>query len=107
MDLSSLEALGKVAGIGGIAVGAVVLLVRPLIEQMSTLPKRQRAPTFRLIAIGAFAIGAIGIVVWLGSNLGGHNTTVTGGPCSNTSAGDASGNSVNCGSVPGAAPAKP
>ena len=29
MDLSSLGSLGKVAGVGGIAIGAVVLLVRP------------------------------------------------------------------------------
>ncbi len=29
MDLSSLATLGKVAGLGGVAIGAVVLLVSP------------------------------------------------------------------------------
>jgi hypothetical protein len=59
-------------------------------------------PTVRLwlIVNGAFAIGAL-ILLALAGSLGGHNTTVTGGPCSNTSAGTSSGNSVNCGVVPG------
>ena len=48
MDLSSLESLGKVAGLGGIAIGVVVLLVRPIIERTSALPVAERARTFRL-----------------------------------------------------------
>jgi hypothetical protein len=107
MDLSSLETLGKVAGLGGIAIGLIALLVRPIIDQTPALPLAQRGPVLRLVVIGAFAIGALGIVAWLGASLGGHNTIVTGGPCSNTSAGPASGNSVSCGTVPGNSGTKP
>jgi len=106
MDLSSLETLGKIAGLAGIAIGLVALLVRPIVDQISALPNAQRGPTVRLVAVGAFAIGALGIVVWLASSLAGHNTVVNGAPCSNTSAGNASGNAVSC-AAPPAAPAKP
>lgn len=79
MDLSSLAALGKVAGLGGIAIGAVVLLVRPLIDRTSSIPAAQRAPLLRLVALGAFGIGALGIIAWLISGLQGSNVTATGG----------------------------
>jgi hypothetical protein len=79
MDLSSLAALGKVAGPGGIAIGVVVLLVRPLIDRTPSVPAAQRAPLLRLIAMGAFAIGALGIVAWLISGLGGNVTANSGG----------------------------
>ena len=70
MDLSSLATLGKVAGLGGIAMGVVALLVRPLIDRMSSVPAGHRAPLFRLVAIGAFCIGALGIIAWLTSRQG-------------------------------------
>jgi len=79
MDLSSLAALGKVAGLGGIAIGVVVILIRPLIDRTSSVPIAQRAPLLRLIAIGAFGIGALGIVAWLISGLQGGNVTASGG----------------------------
>jgi hypothetical protein len=64
MDISQLAGLGKVAGIGGIAVGAIVLLVRPLIDQANLLPEAARGPFFETVVIGAFAIGALGIAAW-------------------------------------------
>jgi hypothetical protein len=71
MDLSQMVALGKVAGIGGIAVGAVVLLLRPVIEQSAHLPEPMRGWLLLIIAIGALVLGALGIVVWaLGSRPG-------------------------------------
>jgi hypothetical protein len=106
MDLSALETLGGIAGLAGIAIGLVGLLVRPIVDQTPILPLAQRAPMLRLIVIGSFAIGALGILVWAAGNLSGHNTIVTGAPCSNTSAGSSSGNSVNCGVVPGSAGSK-
>lgn len=106
LDMSSLASLGKVAGLGGIAVGAIVLLMRPMIKQALGLPAAERAPTLRLIALGAFAIGALGIVAWLAIGLGGGS--VTGGPCGVTVGGGiASGNKVECGNVPGPTPGKP
>jgi len=50
MDLSSLASLGKVAGLGGIALGVVVLLVRPVIDRASGVPAAERAPLLRFIA---------------------------------------------------------
>jgi hypothetical protein len=79
MDLSSLASLGKVAGLGGIAVGVVVLLVRPIIDRVSAVPSAERAPTLRFIAMGAFGIGALGIVAWLVSGLSVGNVTARDG----------------------------
>jgi hypothetical protein len=105
VDLSSLASLGKVAGLGGIAVGAIVLLMRPIIKQALGLPVADRAPTLRLIALGAFAVGALGIVAWLAVGLGGGG--VTGGTCGVATGGNASGNKIECGSVPAPVPGKP
>jgi hypothetical protein len=105
VDLSSLASLGKVAGLGGIALGAIVLLMRPIIKQALGLPAAERAPTLRLIAIGAFAVGALGIVAWLAIGLGGRG--VIGGTCGVTTGGNASGNKIECGSVPAPTPGKP
>jgi hypothetical protein len=68
MDLSQLKSLGEIAGIGGIALGVVVLLVRPLIASIAGLPKDARAGPVKLIAIGCFVIGAAGIAAWTISN---------------------------------------
>ena len=43
MDLSSLETLGKVAGLGGIAIGVVALLVRSLFDRVSSVHLRRSA----------------------------------------------------------------
>jgi hypothetical protein len=47
----------------------VALLVRPLIDRVSSVPAAQRAPLLRLVAMGAFGLGALGIVAWLISDL--------------------------------------
>ena len=105
MDLA---ALGKIAGIGGIAIGMIVVLGRLLIQRSSSLPAKERAPMLRLLAIGAFAIGGLGIVAWtLGNSAGVHVTGATGGI---TAGGNATGNTVNYGGPaggPAASPAKP
>ena len=75
MDLSSLASLGKIAGLGGIAIGVVALLVRPIIDRVSSVPAAERAPMLRFVAMGAFGIGALGIVAWLVSGLSGGNAT--------------------------------
>src|SRR4051812_15509176 len=63
--MQQLAGLGKVAGIGGIALGVVVLLLRPLIEQvLPGLEPSARAEAVQVIAIGAFSLGALGIVTW-------------------------------------------
>jgi hypothetical protein len=65
MNLSQLTGLGKIAGLGGIALGVVVLLVRPVIEQSATLPEATRGWLLLTIAIGAFVIGALGMAFWV------------------------------------------
>lgn len=77
MDIAQLELLGKVAGIGGIAIGAVVLVSRSIIGKTSGIPPAQRAATLRLVAVGAFVIGALGIGAWLiaGVSGGQHAST--------------------------------
>jgi hypothetical protein len=118
MDLSALASLGKVAGLGGIALGVVALLVRPVIDRTSGVPAAQRAPLLRLVAMGAFGIGALGIVAWLVSGLSGapngntigtgaQSTTVTGASGGVTAGGNVVGSPVTNNGSPGggAAPA--
>jgi hypothetical protein len=78
LDLAQLEPLGKAAGIGGIAIGAVILIVRGVIAKTSTVSARQRATTLRLVAIGAFGVGALGIVAWVAAGVSGgqHASTI-------------------------------
>ena len=99
MDLSSLAELGKVAGVAGIAIGLIALLAPQIIKGASTLPRTEQAPMLRLIAIGAFAIGALGIVAWLiaGVQMG---TSVKGGDCSIANSGTVTGSPVACGPPP-------
>jgi hypothetical protein len=107
MGLGSLAALGKIAGLGGIAIGVLVLLIRPIVEKSKSLPVAQRAPLLRLIAVGAFGIGALGVIAWWSSNSPASPPSVSAGPCGVAAGHDASGNTVSCGAVPAAAPAKP
>jgi hypothetical protein len=106
MDLSSLGELGKVAGIGGLAIGMIVLIVRPMIEGAKDLPRAERAPMFRLIGIGAFAIGGLGVLAWLIATVAAVPSGA-GGNCNVTSGGIGSGgNNANCSFLP-SGPAKP
>jgi hypothetical protein len=108
MDLSSLASLGKVAGLGGIAIGLVVVLVRPIIDRVSSVPAAERAPMLRFVGMGAFGIGALGIVAWLISGL--SNTSVTAGVGGVAAGRDVSGNTItlapqSTGTPPAATPA--
>jgi hypothetical protein len=108
MDLSSLGELGKVAGIGGLAIGMIVRIVRPMIEGAKDLPRAERAPVFRLIGIGAFAIGALGILAWLIATIAAPPSGASGGNCNVTSGGILSGgNKLNCDFSPSTPAAKP
>jgi hypothetical protein len=79
VDPSQLESLGEVAGIGGIALGVVVLVLRPLITTIAGLPKDARAGPVKLIAIGCFVIGALGIAAWtIGNRFAGPQVSTHG-----------------------------
>jgi hypothetical protein len=79
MDLSGLEPLGKIAGIGGIAIGAALLLIRPLIDRAGLIPSAQRGAFFRQVVLGAFGIGILGILAWLYQGTVGSPTASTSG----------------------------
>jgi hypothetical protein len=107
LDLSSLAELGKVAGVAGVAIGMIVLIVRPMVEGAKDLPDAERAPMFRMIAIGAFAIGGLGILAWLVANIAAPPAG-GGGKCSATSGGFFSGgNKVDCNLPASSAETKP
>lgn len=63
--MPELASLGQVAGIAGIAIGAVVLILRPLIEKgLTAMPPRDRARVVLTIALGAFGLGTAGLLAW-------------------------------------------
>ena len=96
MDLT---ALGRIGGIGGIAIGAVVLIIMKLIEKSGSAKPAQLA-LFQLTATGAFSIAGLGIIAWTAG--GSSSPRVDVGPCAIGSDHDASGNSVSCATVPSA-----
>jgi hypothetical protein len=100
MDLSSLATLGKIAGVAGIAIGAVVVLGRRVIDRIAGVPKAEQAPLLRFVATGAFGIGALGIVAWLASGLAAGNLTVTSGPGGVAAGRDVTGNMITVGQPP-------
>jgi hypothetical protein len=104
LDLSQLETLGKVAGIGGIAIGAVVLLIRGIINKTSSVPAKQRASTLRLLALGAFGIGALGIMAWVANGWSGGQHAATRG---NDSPAVISGANVTIGPTSSSGPSAP
>jgi|GEM_PF-4043836 len=93
MDLLALESLGKIAGLGGIAIGSVVLIVRPIVDRTSLLPRDQRGPLLRFLAMGSFGIGALGIVAWVAGGLSIGN--VTADHCGVAIKGNVSGSTVS------------
>jgi hypothetical protein len=100
MDLSSLAQLGGVAGVAGIAIGMIVFIAGRMMEGTKDLPRAERAPMFRLIGIGAFVIGGVGIFAWLIATVTGVPSG-GGGNCNATSGGIGSGgNKVNCDFAP-------
>jgi hypothetical protein len=108
VDLSSLAEVGKVAGVAGVAIGMIVLLVRPMIEGAKELPRSERAPMFRLIAIGSFTVGGLGILAWLIASVASLPGGAGGGNCNVSSGGiGAGGNKANCDFLPPAPAAKP
>lgn len=79
MDLSQLKPLGEIAGVGGMALGVVVLVLRPLVASLAGLPKDARVGPVKLIAIGCFVIGALGIAAWtIGNRASGPEVSTRG-----------------------------
>jgi hypothetical protein len=64
MSLSGLAVLGKIAGIGGISIGAAVLVLDRLLGVFKLVPPDARPGAFQIIAFVAFGTGALGIISW-------------------------------------------
>jgi hypothetical protein len=99
VDLSLLAELGGAAGVAGIAIGRIALARNQFLKSASALARFAAALTLRFVAIGAFAIGTLGIVAWLiaGVQLG---TGVKTSDYGIATSGNATGNAVICGSPP-------
>jgi hypothetical protein len=64
MSLSGLAALGKIAGIVGVSIGAAVLVLDRLLGVFKLVPPEARPGAFQLVAFVALGIGALGIIAW-------------------------------------------
>jgi len=67
MDVETLKTMGQIAGIGGLALGVVLLLFRDMIRKQ-IFPHLTKAQAFRfltLMAVLVWSIGLAGIGAWV------------------------------------------
>ncbi len=67
MDLSQLFGLGKIAGVPGIALGVVALVLGWVLDVAGVLPEAWRGPVLTAIVAGAVLLGVLAIRAWAGS----------------------------------------
>lgn len=67
MDASVLEVVGRVAGIGGVALGVFLLLFREIIRKniFPRLPAAEAYRLLRLITIAVWSVAVVGIGAWV------------------------------------------
>ncbi len=67
MGIEALESLGKVAGIAGIAIGALVLIFRSVIEKniFPNLTKEHSFRIIRMIIMSAVLVAILGVGAWV------------------------------------------
>jgi hypothetical protein len=94
------------AGGGSVPTGAKprVDRVRGIIDKTSSVPAKQRASMLRLLAIGAFGVGALGIMAWVANGWSGGQHTSTRG---SDSPAVISGGNVTIGPASSAGPSVP
>jgi hypothetical protein len=61
MDVSQLAKLGKVAGVPGIALGAVVLLLGAVLAAANVLPEGWRGPVMVVVVVGVVLLGVLAV----------------------------------------------
>jgi len=87
MSVELLKTVGQVAGIGGLAIGALVLIFRDIIRKniFPKLPAQSAYHLLRLIIIAAWSISAMGIAAYAYvKTLNGPSSVTTTGDCSPT-----------------------
>jgi len=67
METGLLAKLGKIAGIGGIAVGVFFLIFNKLFQSFSPIPPLETYLVVRSMMVFTFGIAAIGIFAWIAS----------------------------------------
>ena len=67
MDIQALESLGKIAGIAGISIGALVLIFNSVIRKkiFPGLTKEQGYTVIRMIIIAASLMAVLGLAAWI------------------------------------------
>ncbi len=90
MDLSQLPALGKVAGVPGIALGAFVLVAGAALALTEVLPEAWRGPVLVLPIAVAGLLGGLGLLGWMRGQRGGAQVARTEGDRSEARNEDAS-----------------
>lgn len=80
MEAKLLRELGKIAGIGGIALGVLLLVFQNVVKQVTGLPPDRAFATIFALLILTFGIAGIGIIAWLIAKSMRPRTPVANGP---------------------------
>jgi hypothetical protein len=64
MDISQLPKLGKVAGVPGIALGVVVLVLGAVVAASNLLPEGWRGPVMVIVVAGVVLLAVLAIRSW-------------------------------------------
>jgi hypothetical protein len=75
MDAKLLEIVGQIAGIGGLALGMLLLVFRDIIRKniFPKLPPPQAYRLLRLITGAVWSVAVIGIIAWVYVSTGPRN----------------------------------
>lgn len=65
MDLSQLPKLGKVGGVPGIAIGALVMILGAMLGLTDVIPLGWRGPLFLVAALGTLGVAVLALVGWM------------------------------------------
>jgi hypothetical protein len=67
MDAKLLEIVGQIAGIGGVALGVLLIIFRDIIRKniFPKLPPAQAYRLLRLITGAVWSVAVIGIIAWV------------------------------------------
>ena len=85
VDISQLPKLGKIAGVPGIALGVVVLLLGAVVAAVDILPEGWRGPVAVVVIVGAVLLGVLAVLGWARGTRGGAQVARTEGDRSDAS----------------------
>jgi len=77
VDISQLPKLGKIAGVPGIALGVVVLLLGAVVAAAGVLPEGWRGPVIVVIIVGTMLLGVLAVLGWARGTRGGAQVART------------------------------